>query len=220
MFKESSPESLRKEEGYLNLSKGSTEFFTLVDKVSREFRKRSIYRLCLPETMSLYSDIPEWKQTWTLQSIKNITAEEAMTLCLYLPQMNKFFSFELRVELADMCYFKQYEGKWKLIQKLLEVNKLEQMVFILLQKGMKPNELFGKSVKQEVKILSKVRLYDSTKRPVRKPKRKRGYNDHGSRRPDEKWLPTKITSLPNPPKLDFRELMGNSKKSLLNFLFG
>lgn len=199
----------------------NTIFFSLVEKVTREVRLEIRRRLSCSETMSLCSDIPNKSYGWNIGGIrKGLTSREAISLVLYISEINEDWAILLREEINEMCYLKRYQGMWIKVHKLNKLYRLEHKVYRLLEEGYSENEIFGNYIKLGYYRLKKINLYDPNRGPIVYPIRKRGYNDHGSRQEDHRWLPKDVFLGPNPERKDFRHLVGKTKETLFDFLWG
>jgi len=194
-------------------------FYQRVDKATREFQRLAKKVLSSSETKSLYSNIPPERLSWNLGGLKGLTAREAMGIALYLPLINKEWSTFLRLELEQLAYKYKYQGLWRKTHKLLRLYQLNEMIYFFIEEIASESELFGNYRKLALQRLKKINLYDPNRTPIVEAQRKRGYNDHGSRREDHKWLPKDIHLGANPIKEDYRESYGNKKKSLFSFLW-
>lgn len=97
----------------------------------------------------------------------------------------------------------QYQGDWELVHQLLRNrDNLERKVNILLEKGYTARTIFGMLHDKNLSRLKKINLYDPYRHKVVKPQRKRGYNDHGSRKEIHKWLPWNAYATTEAPKID------------------
>lgn len=210
----------RKRGESVKISEGN-DFSSLVEKVTRELRLETKRRLSCSETMSLYSDIPERYLGQDLGGIrKNLKAREALSLVLLISEINPSYENLIRIEISEICYLKQYQGLWLKVQRLCELKELDHKVYFLLEKGFSPNEIFGNMIKPGVERLKKIKFFNPNRGIITYPIRKRGYKDHGSRRESHLWLPDRVHLGPNPKRLDFRNLLGNARRSLINFLWG
>jgi hypothetical protein len=82
----------------------------------------------------------------------------------------------------------------QIIIKICLTSKEETILFLVETSLFHSRDFFGNLLPKLRKNLSRTKFkYKSTK--VRKPQRKRGYADHGSKCPDEKWQPKADYSL-------------------------
>ena len=161
-----------------------------IQRTSKELNKVTKKNLSFSETRSLCSNIPVRKASWSLGGLKKLTSSEAIHLILHLPEMNKDWRFAVWMELTCLPKKYQYQGKWEIVHQLLRNYKsMETMVNTLLNNGYSENAIFGIVRDKTLSRLEKINIYDPYRHKVNKPQRKRGYNDHGSRKEDHKWLP-------------------------------
>ena len=141
--------------------------------------------------------------SWCLGGLKNLSSREAIVLSLQLPYMHRDWAFAIWMELTVLPKKYQYQGDWELVHQLLRnrTNK-EVQLNILLENGYTGRKLFGMLNDKALSRLTKINLYDPYRHKVTKPQRKRGYNDHGSRREDHKWLPWNAYAVSETPKVD------------------
>jgi hypothetical protein len=191
----------------------------LVDKVSIQFSREVNKRLSLSDPKSLCSDIPV-EENYYLAGLKRLDAFESLGLLLVLPILDPEVESLVRLELSIKCKKNCYQGKWMLVHKLLKVKFFKLMIYTLLEQGISTNEIFGNLLQRGIQRYQKLSIQILKPRKVKYPQRKRGYNDHGIRRDESKWLPTKVWKGPNPKKFDGQSQLGNSRKSLVNFLYG
>lgn len=181
----------------------------LIDRTKKQILRKVTERISFSETRSLYSHLPIGKLSWRIGGLKNLSAKEALGLALIVPFIPSEFKFLLRVELQDLAYHKRYEGDWIVVQKLSEAESVDLVLwkFLILEER-NPREIFGNLLPQALERLSRIELYDPNyHRRINKPQRKRGYNDHGSRKDSHKWLPKDVHLGANPRRTDLRENM-------------
>lgn len=136
-------------------------------------------KACLAETSTLYSDTPV---SLRLEIRKPIEAIAAYYLSLYFAPWQ---TDVLVRSIAHRAYANCYQGKWQLVQEILEleVSRPEELEDWYLAHN--PFEFYGCVLPETIIVERRVRYRDSRKSinsPVRKPQRRRGYNDKGSRR--------------------------------------
>lgn len=150
------------------------------------------------EVTSSCSDSPS--RVWIRHdSIKSAT--DAMALLAILPLIipstrNYFLISDLREHIGKMAYNYRYEGKWGLVGAILQTpgTSIRECWSILLNE-FNTNDWYGNFVPSILKMLRTVkvqRIYTSVtedKRAVQRPKKKRGYDDKGTLRRKDKWLP-------------------------------
>lgn len=172
-------------------------------KLSKEVSKVVTRDLSLSETRSLCLHLPIRKMSWCLGGLKNLSSREAIVLSLQLPYMHRDWAFAIWIELTALPKKYQYQGDWELVHQLLRnrTNK-EVQLNLLLENKYTARKLFGMLNDKALSRLKKINLYDPYRHKVTKPQRKRGYNDHGSRREDHKWLPWNAYAVSEVPKVD------------------
>lgn len=147
---------------------------TQVRKLSPESQKA-----CLAETSTLYSDTPV---NLRLEIRKPIEAIAAYYLSLYFAPWQ---TDVLVRSIAHRAYANCYQGKWELVQKILELELSRPEELEDWYKSYNPFEFYGCVLPESIIVEKRVRYKDSRKpnnSPVRRPQRRRGYNDKGSRR--------------------------------------
>lgn len=100
----------------------------------------------------------------------------------YLPEVPRW---RIYLDLVEMS-FSHYNQRQKLILQILLASKHDMLRFLYETDRYSSHELFGiigSATTNLPKLVSK-------DRKITKPKRKRGYDDKGSRRPDDRWLPS------------------------------
>lgn len=181
----------------------SQERFLEIQKISKEVSRITKRDLSLSETRSLCSDIPRTKLSWSLGGLKKISSRESIVLILQLHQMHRNWAFAIWMELYHLPKKFQYQGDWELVHQLLRNRtSLERQINTILEYGYSTSALFGMLMDKNLSRLKKINIYDPYRQKVVNPQRKRGYNDHGSRREDHKWLPWNAFSSPDMPKRD------------------
>lgn len=170
------------------------------------FIERTRNDLSLSETMSLYSHLPpRFYLHFDIYLSKKITSREAMSLALIVNHLDPLLKFQIILELEEKCFQHSYEGQWEKVNSLIQLSSDEDKFTYLLEiEEISTRELFGNYQKLVTKSLKNIIFNDRRKQKVKRPQRKRGYNDHGSRRPEHKWLPRKIQESANPDKKDMR----------------
>jgi hypothetical protein len=91
----------------------------------------------------------------------------------------------------DEMSFSQLNEKQKLEIKLLLTSKEIMETFLYETQRYSPGEIFGNILGNDLKDLQKV--FKVSRKSLKSPKKKvrrRGYQDHGSKRPDHLWLPS------------------------------
>lgn len=201
----------------LNLKHSEVDFNS-VRNVSKEFLKE-LERISFSESMSLYSHIPSEGKDFILTGLKNLSSREGISLVLAVDEFHPEWTSIIRIELEKLCYLKKYQGLWRTCHRLLKLYRLDQKIYILFEEGYSSREIFGNFLKLAKYRIKKIGIYKTGKTKINFPQRKRGYNDHGSRKEDSQWLPKDIHFGPNPEREDYQESYGNKKKSWFNFLW-
>lgn len=173
-----------------------------------------------PETQALYSILPERLcREVRFSGLKNLTAREALGLTLILLTKPTPLGFLVLDEIGQLCRKNKYQGTWMDVHHILKVNFPDLVLYTLLERGYSFRDVFGNILKLGRVALCNVKILSQEIRlPVKKPQRKRGYDDHGSRRPEDKWLPSDIHLGANPDVLDLSASY-KKKRAILNFLY-
>lgn len=106
-----------------------------------------------------------------------------------------FLSWELPEELGVLIrldlepYMKIMNKKDKIFFKIFLLDYSLSLVLISRSKRWHSRDFYGNFLKKGLESLALLRVRKRNSK-VKRPKRKRGYHDHGSRRPDSKWLPS------------------------------
>lgn len=145
-----------------------------------------------------------------------------ISILLILAHEKPFFYELFLEEVSNLCYRHRYQGKWRFLHKLSELQDYNLIVY-RLSEVTKGNVFFGTTLRNIEKELSKdqfpVRYLEQILPKPNHPKRKRGYDDKGSRRlPHEVHSDWRHTG-PNPYRPDYRNSY-KKKKRLMNFLLG
>jgi hypothetical protein len=120
--------------------------------------------------------------------LKSRESEELLAITFlswYLPET---IGFLLRFELEN--YMKLFNDKDKLLFRIFSSSREESLIFLFHTKRWHSRDFYGNFLRKGLEGLEAIRPRLRTKRTIKKANRKRGYNDHGSRRPDTKWLPS------------------------------
>jgi len=102
----------------------------------------------------------------------------------YLPEKIKW---EIHLTLMEMSFSHLNEKQKTEIGLLLHSNEV-CLIYLYCTDRYSSHEIFGNLLRIGFRTLKFLRIYPKDRRIVR-PKRKRGYDDKGSLRPKEKWLP-------------------------------
>jgi len=114
---------------------------------------------------------------------KKLLALRGLALISYYVPEN--LGWYIRSELLE--YSKKLSLKDQLKLKLLLDYKESCLVYFYETEEFSSHEIFGNLIREGLKALRSIkflRIKDNSK----KPQRKRGYHDHGSRTPDHKWI--------------------------------
>lgn len=74
-------------------------------------------------------------------------------------------------------------------------SKEKTLLFLLETQLWHTRDFYGNLLKDVEKVITNLSVFYYNRMKVKYPQRKRGYHDHGSRVPDEKWLPKSDYSL-------------------------
>lgn len=184
------------------------------ERILRELRSKTL-RISSSETMSLYSDSSEGELY--LGGLKNLSSREALALVMCYPKDDLLWWW-IREKILAEAYRHQYKGPWKFVQKILNIND-ECFALRFFLEYHTSQELFGNLLPLANKRISRIKVQRAYTK-VKIPQRKRGYNDHGSRKDDSKWLPSCVHLGPNPEKPDHQNKVAKTIiESIRNFLW-
>lgn len=124
---------------------------------------------------------------------KNKTLREMIILSITLWWMPEEVKWLTKLDLEQKVKRLSLEDQG-LISQFLS-SKEKTLLFLLETQIWHTRDFFGNLLQDVERILKGLRIYYSPRRRVKYPQRKRGYHDHGSRVPDEKWLPKEDYSL-------------------------
>lgn len=189
-----------------------------LEKVDIQLFREVKKRLSRSETMSLYS-VPSCDFGFFLGGMKGISARESIGLLFVLAQTNPVYAALAKERINAEAYKHSYEGLWKQVHKLSRIGFKDLMLYHFLDSVGSLDDLFGNYLKLGIKRIQKMKLLPIRPKKVQIPQRRRGYNDHGSRRDDSHWLPTEVWIGPNPVKRDYQD-PPPTKERILHFLFG
>lgn len=147
---------------------------------------RDVYPRLFPEfyladNAAPYSDLTMWKIPGFLYE-KSETCI-ALYLALACLSMTPIQEEDVRNKISKRAYVKNFQGQWNLVEKIIRYPKPvpgELINIYLEEKG--PHALFGNMVplmRKVARILDKQVLFLADKRFVKRPQRKRGYDDAG-----------------------------------------
>lgn len=104
----------------------------------------------------------------------------------YLPEE---FHYRIWLDLTDMT-FSHLNDKQNLELRILLTSKEICQKYLYETNRYTGNEIFGNILNNDLRDLEKILKVKKRSTKIRKTQRRRGYNDHGSRKPSEKWLPS------------------------------
>lgn len=110
------------------------------------------------------------------------------TLCIIQWYFPEEFHFRIWLDLTDMS-FSHLNEKQILELRILLSSKENMLKYLCKTNRYDSNEFFGNIVGNDYKELRKVLRISRKVFKIKKTQRRRGYNDHSSRKPSEKWLP-------------------------------
>lgn len=151
----------------------------------------------------------------------NLKAVEALGLTLIILSKPTPLGPLVLDQIGQIAKRRQYQGEWMVVHHILKVFDVRLALYLLFEEYRKtPRDVFGNIIPMGLKALNqKVKVVDPYRQgPVRRPQRKRGYDDKGSSRPAHRWLPTDVHVGPNPDKLEL-DSMYSVRRRLVNFLF-
>lgn len=176
------------------------------------------------EAKSLYSDLSssESFECWQLsipKLIKN-SPRDLIANLIILSKVRPFWYDYFILFCAEQCRKFNYEGKWRLLHKLAKLYYPELIMYRITEE-MSGNDYFGNIDKLVNKHLANFLIdYRKLKLPRPKfPQRKRGYNDHGSRKNPHEVHDLSTVSGKNPEREDYIDQY-KKRSILLNFLYG
>ena len=193
-------------------------------KSNLEEKNWSLMRKFSSETKSLYSDLPDedMKWTWKIQVPKTMKndPEELIAGLIILSKIKPYWYTEYQLFCAEQVKKYNYQGKWILLHKLLKLN-FHDLILYRITEIYTGNAYFGNINKRVNNLLENfsIRFGKCLKPRPTYAQRKRGYNDHGSRKNPHEIHDLSSVSGPNPEKLDFSDQY-KKRLSLINFLYG
>jgi hypothetical protein len=87
-------------------------------------------------------------------------------------------------------YVKLFNEKDLILFRIFSNSQRDSLIFLFHTQKWHSRDLYGNFLRKGMEALEALRPRFKKKGPIKKANRKRGYNDHGSRRPDSKWLPS------------------------------
>jgi hypothetical protein len=110
------------------------------------------------------------------------------TLSIVQWYFSEFYHYRIFLDLKEKSYSHLNEKQIIEINILLS-SKDNCLKYLYETERYTGNEIFGNILMNDLKDLKRSLKIKRKSVKVIKPQRRRGYNDHGSKRPDEKWLP-------------------------------
>lgn len=130
-------------------------------------------------------DNPTFLSTLNFRLPRNFKETEGLIIVLYyLPETLRW---RLWLDLKERS-FSNFNEKQKLEIKLMLSSKEEALSFLYLTQRYSSHEIFGNVIKTGLNTLRNLQV-SRISTVVKTVQRKRGYDDKGSLRPKEKWLP-------------------------------
>jgi hypothetical protein len=126
------------------------------------------------------------------------------------------FRYYVQFELHRMKNYFTLEDQ--VLFELLLSSKAEAIIFLMETNLWHTRDFFGNFLPKAEKMANTIKFFRKNKNIVKRPKRKRGYDDHGSRRPDHKWLESHDISFTEEQNLI--EQKRDAKESTSHFLRG
>lgn len=172
---------------------------------------------------SLWSDLPEDENKfWDISIRRDVrnNPEKLINLLLLLSSIKPMWYSYFIDFVANQCQRYGYQGKWRYLHKLAKLYHFELIVYRIVETET-PHSFFGNRMKQ-IKSFSENCPCSFLKQTKPRPKviqRKRGYNDHGSRKLSHERHDFSHHSGPNPEKEDYRNQY-KKRSSFINFLYG
>ena len=121
---------------------------------------------------------------------------------LYTPLRTEYFKGLFFEHIMRTAQNNHFSGKWQIVKEILQTNILtEEKMFWLLSKYFSKEDLFGNLVPAMIRLSKAIHIRKlQNNRPVRKPRRKRGYDDKGSLLPQHQKHSAWTFKGPNPIK--------------------
>lgn len=198
---------------------------TFHSEILRHFDKLNLSQMrkisAVPK--SLWSDLPEDENRfWDLSIRKDVrnNPDRLINLLLLVSKVRPewypcFIDF-----VANQCYKYSYQGKWRFLHQLAKLNYFNLIVYRIVETET-PSSFFGNRMKEIIKFTENCpcRFLKQTKPKAKVVQRKRGYNDHGSRKLPHERHSFVTVSGKNPEREDHRTQY-KKRSSLINFLYG
>jgi len=129
--------------------------------------------------------------------LHNLKLLEFRQLCIAQWYFPEEISFMLRLDLEE--YNNKFDEEERFINNLLLNSKTEMILFLTDTKLWHTRQFFGNIITNDMRVIENLSFRRRSKK-VKEIQRKRGYHDHGSLKPKEKWLPSSdytLTELQN-----------------------
>lgn len=152
-----------------------------------EKRIKSMVQLDLERLRSSVIDNPNLNYRFnTIFIIKNPSLDDLLRLGILVWYLPKEISFVLRMDLLEKEKFLSLEDR-TLLNCILQ-SKAQMLIFLQETTLWHTRDFFGNLLNSNYKLDRFLKIGFRLVK-VKKPERKRGYNDKGSKAPEEKWLP-------------------------------
>lgn len=160
------------------------ENFLRVDQLERKSPTRQVF-----DTPTLLLDNSEvlisYPRNFRLMRVLSIVQ-------WYFPEN---LHWRVLLDLQEMG-FKHFNRKQRIELNILLSSRKNCEYYLYETKRYSGNEIFGNFLRNDLKDLYReMRISKKVKKYPKRPVRRRGYKDHGARRPDDRWLPSKDFSL-------------------------
>lgn len=156
----------------------------------------------IAEETSPCSDLPLEAKVPVNNALEAIAVIYAVSFVI--PERDGYYKMTIFDKIAKMAMNHNYEGRWEIVQQLLETTNLPYNVGQKLFEHFSPSDIYGnlnRLIKRKATEITLTKPRTRTTR-VKYPKRKRGYDDKGSLRPLHRWLPSQVHLGPNPERED------------------
>jgi hypothetical protein len=130
----------------------------------------------------------------------------------YLPED---LHWRILLDLQEM-EFSQFNFKQKVELNILLSSKENCLFYLYETQRYSSGELFGNILGNDLRELNQMKILRKRKKIPRKVIRRRGYKDHGTRRPSDQWLPRNDFTLTEEQNLKEKE--SDHYKSLIKRL--
>lgn len=134
----------------------------------------------------------------------------------YLPHNLPFYEDLLHVA-QRRCRANNYQGKWNLLSKILQVVSNKTALLGFIRENFHSRELYGNIIPHGRRQLETIYVHISLF-PVNYPQRQRGYKDKGSQKALHEIHDLSVSC--STKRLTRENLLTTSKQSVVNFLYG